>query len=60
MTKRKKRREKALEYHFFRRKGKITCIPIKPLITQFELSLPYSPEVAQPCLQIELQITHIH
>jgi malate dehydrogenase (oxaloacetate-decarboxylating)(NADP+) len=55
LTKRKIRIEEALEYHSSRGKGKITFIPIKPLKTQFELSLPYSPEVAEPCLEIKQQ-----
>lgn len=52
MTKRKIRREEALEYHSSGRKGKIEVVPTKPLTTQFELSLAYSPGVAEPCLEI--------
>ena len=52
MTKRKIRREEALEYHSSGRKGKIEVVPTKPLTTQFDLSLAYSPGVAEPCLAI--------
>jgi malate dehydrogenase (oxaloacetate-decarboxylating)(NADP+) len=52
MTKRKIRREEALEYHSSGRKGKIEVIPSKPVSTQFELSLAYSPGVAEPCKEI--------
>ena len=52
MTKRKIRREEALAYHSSGRKGKIEVVPTKPLTTQFDLSLAYSPGVAEPCLAI--------
>lgn len=42
----------ALEYHSREPKGKIEVIPTKPVDTQFDLSLAYSPGVAEPCLQI--------
>jgi malate dehydrogenase (oxaloacetate-decarboxylating)(NADP+) len=46
------RREDALEYHSTGRKGKIEVIPTKPCSTARELSLAYSPGVAEPCLEI--------
>ncbi|MCK5651452.1 MAG: NADP-dependent malic enzyme, partial [Gemmatimonadetes bacterium] len=43
----------ALEYHSEGRPGKISVTPTKPMDTQRELSLAYSPGVAEPCLEIE-------
>ena len=48
----KLRREDALDYHSSGRKGKIEVIPTKPCSTARELSLAYSPGVAEPCLEI--------
>ncbi|MCB1060632.1 MAG: NADP-dependent malic enzyme, partial [Calditrichaeota bacterium] len=42
----------ALEYHSREPKGKIEVIPTKPVDTQYDLSLAYSPGVAEPCLHI--------
>src|SRR6185312_1642811 len=44
--------EEALEYHSKGRKGKIEVIPSKPVSTQQDLSLAYSPGVAEPCRMI--------
>jgi malate dehydrogenase (oxaloacetate-decarboxylating)(NADP+) len=44
--------EEALEYHARGRKGKIEVVPSKPCRTQEDLSLAYSPGVAEPCLAI--------
>src|SRR6185437_12028005 len=41
--------EEALEYHSRGRKGKIEVVPTKPVSTQQDLSLAYSPGVAEPC-----------
>jgi malate dehydrogenase (oxaloacetate-decarboxylating)(NADP+) len=46
-------REAALEYHERGRPGKIEIKPTKPLSTQLDLSLAYTPGVAQPVLEIE-------
>jgi malate dehydrogenase (oxaloacetate-decarboxylating)(NADP+) len=46
------RSKAALEYHRTGRPGKIEVIPTKPLNTERELSLAYSPGVAAPCLEI--------
>ncbi len=43
----------ALLFHSSGRPGKIEITPTKPLTTQRELSLAYSPGVAVPCLEIE-------
>jgi malate dehydrogenase (oxaloacetate-decarboxylating)(NADP+) len=47
------RREDALEYHVQGRPGKIEVIPTKPYSTQRDLTMAYSPGVAEPCLEIE-------
>jgi malate dehydrogenase (oxaloacetate-decarboxylating)(NADP+) len=44
--------EESLEYHSSGRKGKIEVIPSKPVATQADLSLAYSPGVAEPCRMI--------
>lgn len=43
----------ALEFHEFPIPGKIQVTPTKPLATQYDLALAYSPGVAAPCLEIE-------
>jgi malate dehydrogenase (oxaloacetate-decarboxylating)(NADP+) len=48
----KNRKEDALEYHRRAPKGKIEVVSTKPLSTQRDLSLAYSPGVAYPCLEI--------
>lgn len=45
-------REEALEYHRSPTPGKISVRPSKPCLTQRDLSLAYSPGVAEPCLEI--------
>jgi malate dehydrogenase (oxaloacetate-decarboxylating)(NADP+) len=47
-----RRRQEALDYHAEGRPGKIEVIPTKPLSTQKELALAYSPGVAEPCREI--------
>ena len=49
----KKLRNDALAYHSQGRPGKIEVIPTKPHSSQRDLSLAYSPGVAEPCLEIE-------
>lgn len=46
-------KEEALLYHSQGKPGKIEVIPTKPYSTQKDLSLAYSPGVAEPCLEIE-------
>jgi malate dehydrogenase (oxaloacetate-decarboxylating)(NADP+) len=45
--------EDALAYHSSGRPGKIEVVPTKPHHTQYDLSLAYTPGVAQPCLKIK-------
>jgi malate dehydrogenase (oxaloacetate-decarboxylating)(NADP+) len=45
-------REDALEYHSSGRPGKVEVVPTKATATQRDLSLAYTPGVAQPCLEI--------
>jgi malate dehydrogenase (oxaloacetate-decarboxylating)(NADP+) len=44
--------EEALEYHSRGRKGKVEVVPSKPCRTQEDLSMAYTPGVAEPCLAI--------
>ncbi len=46
-------REDALRYHSEGKPGKIEVVPTKPYSTQTDLSLAYSPGVAEPCLEIK-------
>ncbi|MFN3341080.1 MAG: NADP-dependent malic enzyme, partial [Flavobacteriales bacterium] len=52
MTQIKFKKQDALDYHSSGRKGKIEVIPTKPYASQRDLSLAYSPGVAEPCLAI--------
>ena len=52
MSKESKRRE-ALIYHAKPNPGKIKVVPTKKYATQRDLSLAYSPGVAEPCIEIE-------
>lgn len=45
-------REEALRYHSEGRRGKLEVVPTKSLLTQRDLSLAYSPGVAEPCREI--------
>ncbi len=46
------RKEEALEYHSRDRKGKLEVVATKPCLTQRDLSLAYTPGVAEPCREI--------
>lgn len=46
------RKQDALDYHSMGKPGKIEVVPTKPYATQRDLSLAYSPGVAEPCLRI--------
>jgi malate dehydrogenase (oxaloacetate-decarboxylating)(NADP+) len=46
------RKEDALNYHLQGKPGKIEVIPTKPLSSQLDLALAYSPGVAEPCKEI--------
>ena len=45
-------KQQALDYHFGKCPGKIEVTPTKPCRTQHDLSLAYTPGVADPCLEI--------
>jgi len=47
------RKDDALEYHSRGRKGKLEVVATKPCLTQRDLSLAYTPGVAEPCRVIE-------
>jgi malate dehydrogenase (oxaloacetate-decarboxylating)(NADP+) len=47
------RKQDALDYHRLGRSGKIEVVSSKPCRTQWELSLAYTPGVAEPCLEIK-------
>ncbi len=54
------RREQALEYHAKGRPGKIEVIPTKEAKTQRDLSLAYSPGVAEPCMEIFENVENVY
>ena len=60
MYKKALRREQALEYHAKGRPGKIEVIPTKEAKTQRDLSLAYSPGVAEPCKEIHENVENVY
>ncbi len=54
------RKEQALEYHSKGRPGKIEVVPTKEAKTQRDLSLAYSPGVAEPCMEIVADIENVY
>jgi malate dehydrogenase (oxaloacetate-decarboxylating)(NADP+) len=54
------RKEDALRYHSEGRKGKIEVVSTKPCITQRDLSLAYTPGVADPCLDIHDDVEKVY
>ncbi len=60
MQKKQLRREEALEYHSKGRPGKIEVIPTKEAKSQRDLSLAYSPGVAEPCKEIALNKEEVY
>src|ERR1041385_3285459 len=54
------RKQQALEYHAKGRPGKIEVIPTKEAKTQRDLSLAYSPGVAEPCKEIAENIENVY
>jgi len=50
--------DEVLEYHRSPRPGKIEVVPLKPTLTQHDLSLAYTPGVALPCLEIQRDPSH--
>ena len=59
MDKNNKRRE-ALLYHAKPTPGKIQVVPTKKYATQRDLSLAYSPGVAEPCLEIAKDVNNVY
>ena len=55
----KVRKQDALDYHSGGKPGKIEVIPTKPYASQRDLSLAYSPGVAEPCLKIAENIASV-
>jgi len=53
MATKKVTKEEALAYHTGKRHGKTSVVPTKPCVTQRDLSLAYTPGVAEPCWEIE-------
>jgi malate dehydrogenase (oxaloacetate-decarboxylating)(NADP+) len=60
MQKKELRREQALEYHSKGRPGKIEVVPTKEAKTQRDLSLAYSPGVAEPCKEIYKNVEEVY
>ena len=54
------RKQQALEYHSKGRPGKIEVVPTKEAKTQRDLSLAYSPGVAEPCKEIAENIENVY
>jgi malate dehydrogenase (oxaloacetate-decarboxylating)(NADP+) len=50
----------ALNYHKKGRPGKIEVVPTKPHNSQYDLSLAYTPGVAQPCLEIHKDVNNVY
>ena len=53
-------KKEALDYHSSGRKGKIEVIPSKPYNSQRDLSLAYSPGVAEPCIAIDQSVDDVY
>src|SRR2546423_1443550 len=56
----KLRREQALEYHSKGRHGKIEVVPSRGAKTQRDLTLAYSPGVAEPCKEIAVNTENVY
>ena len=54
------RKQDALEYHSSGKPGKIEVVPTKPYASQRDLSLAYSPGVAEPCLKIAENVADVY
>ena len=54
------RKEEALEYHSSERIGKIEVIASKPCLTSRDLSLAYTPGVAEPCREIHKNVEDVY
>lgn len=54
------RRQEALDFHEAKPAGKIEVVPTKPLRSQHDLALAYSPGVAEPCLEIARDVENVY
>ncbi len=54
------RKKDALDYHSSGKPGKIEVIPTKPYASQRDLSLAYSPGVAEPCIEISKNVDNVY
>ena len=54
------RKQDALNYHSKGRPGKIQVVPTKPTDTQRDLTMAYSPGVAEPCLRIAENVDDVY
>jgi len=54
------RKQDALDYHSQGRPGKIQVVPTKPYSSQRDLTLAYSPGVAEPCLKIAENVEDVY
>ena len=54
------RRQEALDYHREGRPGKIQVSPTKPFKNQRDLSLAYTPGVAEPCREIHKDVSKVY
>ncbi|GAA3973515.1 NADP-dependent malic enzyme [Pedobacter ginsengiterrae] len=54
------RKQDALDYHSQGRPGKIEVVPTKPTTSQRDLTLAYSPGVAEPCLKIAENVEDVY
>ncbi len=54
------RKQDALDYHSQGRPGKIQVVPTKPTNSQRDLTLAYSPGVAEPCLRIAENVEDVY
>ncbi len=54
------RKSDALNYHTQGSPGKIEVVPTKPLSSQMDLALAYSPGVAEPCKEIEAEHDNVY
>ena len=55
-----RKNQEALDYHSHGRPGKIEVVPTKPYSSQRDLSLAYSPGVAEPCLEIAADVSNVY
>jgi malate dehydrogenase (oxaloacetate-decarboxylating)(NADP+) len=53
-------KEESLLYHSTERKGKVEVIPTKPCLTSRDLSMAYTPGVAEPCREIHKNVEDVY